>query len=246
MIVLSIIIHFSVHYSDLADVMILGSLPSQREVTNLLTVNSNQRITIQWNAESLPFSGDMDNTDNIEVIVKGFEANIVEDSISEWVTETVMGAAINNVGSTDITFPFFTLIATGPPQCEVKSPYYSLVLVKIYISTTSIVGDNEYYNAIKNLASISNESVEVGIWSHVLFRKFSNDVSSICSHWDDCPIYHRVPLMNLPPCPCNKAQADKPYSGYNKRDTKGKVIVDTILHGNGITCYDKNQLSKYV
>ncbi len=226
--------------------MVLGSSQPGREVTNLLTVKSEQEITIQWNAESLPFSGDVDNTNNIEVMVKGFEANIVEYSISEWVTETVMGAAINNVGNTDITLPFFNLIATGQPQCEVKSPYYSLVMVKIYISTASIVSDNKYYNAIKNLASISNESVEVGVWSHVLFRKFSNDVSSICSHWDECPIYQRVRLMNLPPCPCNKDAADKPYSGYKKRYTKGKEIVDTILRGNKITCYDKNQLTKYV
>ncbi len=242
MIVLLIIIHFSVHYSDLADAMVLGS---SREAINLLTVNSNQRITIQWNAESLPFSGDVDNTDNIKVMVKGFEANIfndsiLEDSISEWV---IVGAT-NNVGSTHIALPFFTL-TSGSPHCEPKSPYYSLVMVKIYIDPKSItVGDNEYYNAIK---SISSATIEVGIWSHVLFRKISSDVSSICSYWDDCPIYHhRVPLMNLPPCPCNKTQADKPYSGYNKRDTKGKEIVDTILHGNGAICYDKNQLIKYV
>ncbi len=223
----------------------------RRTGADLLTVDSNQRITIQWNAESLPFSGDMDNTDNIEVIVKGFEANIVEDSIledsiSEWV---VMGAT-NNVGSTHITLPTFTL-TPGSPHCEPKSPYYSLVMVKIYIDPESIitVGDNEYYNAIK---SISSATIEVGIWSHVLFRKISSDVSSICSHWYDCDLYHhRVPLtmMNLPelpPCPCNKTQADKPYSGYKKRYTKGKEIVDTILRGNGTTCYDKNQLSKYV
>ena len=211
----------------------------------ILIVTSEQEITIEWNEQSLS-NGNVPWTTN--VMVKVFEADICEESISSWVSETgtmIENSVIDNRGRVSFELPTFQ--PRSDDHClvmgQLKSPY-SLVLVKLIIDPSSY--NNKYYNAIRNLQRISTESVEVGIWSHVLLTKNSSTTASICSSWHTFSIYHDVSFMNVAPCPCTKDQANEQNSGYNKRNTAGKELIDAYLHGMGSTCYDQNENEKYV
>ena len=229
--------YYSAHYSDLADVKVL----KQNSDTGILIVGSGEEVTIKWNKQSLS----NDNMGTTKVMVKVFEADICEESIYlhyELVLET-----IPNIANGRFRLPDFPQPPRNADQCQgqLKSPY-SLVLVKLIIDPSS--GNNKYYNAISNLRSISTEP---GIWSHVLFRKVldntvtpANGLYSTCMSWYTPGQYHDVNLTNLAPCPCTETQAEKPFSGYKKRDTEGKKIIDSVLHGTGSTCYVQN--GKYV
>ena len=220
------------HYSDIADVTV--------DPKDLI-VSPRQKLNINWVTSSLLPTADSDI--NVDIILH--EAAVSFNKTVRWIGEYVVGRDLSNDGSAVITIPQ-QLLRSSSSFDEFNSSY-SLIVIQIAVSTSSM-SSNRYWMALKELKQTIDTHVTVGRWTHVLFKRYANDVprsyrrridSFLCSNWLKSSSSHFLPDSNdLDPCPCNRLQAELPQSGFTPRITPGKKIIDEFLHGNDVVCYE--------
>ena len=222
------------HYSDLADVTV---------DPKHLIVSPRQKLNINWITSSLLPTADSDI--NVDIILH--EVAVTFNKTIRWIGEHVVGRDLSNDGSAVITIP--PKLSTSSSSFDEFSSSYSLILIQIAVSTSSM-SSNRYWMALKELKQTIDTHVTVGRWTHVLFRRYANDVPSsyrrrniidsfLCSKWLNSNSSHFFLDFNLlDPCPCNRQQAELPQSEFTPRITPGKKIIDEFLHGSATTWYE--------
>ena len=230
-VIFSWIIFSTEHYSDLADVTL---------DPRYLIISPRQQLNINWITSSLLPTADSDI--NVDIILH--EAAVSFNKTVRWIGKYMIRSDDSNDGIATVTIP--PRLSRSSSFDEFNSSY-SLIVIQIAVSTSS-TSNNQYWKALKELKQTINTNVTVGRWTHVLFRRYANDVphsyirridSFLCSNWlNSISSHFSLDSNDLDPCPCNRLQAELPQSGFTPRITPGKKIIDEFLHGNGIICYE--------
>ena len=218
------------HYSDLADVTL-----DPRH----LIVSPRQQLNINWTSSSLLPTADSDI--NVDIILH--EAAVSFNKTVRWIGEYVVRSDLSNDGSAVITIP--SRLSRSSSSFDEFNSSYSLIVIQIAVSTSS-ASNNQYWRAFNRLVQTTDTHVTVGRWTHVLFRRYANDVpvrrridSFLCSNWLNSNSSHFSLDSNLlDPCPCNRLQAELPQSGFTPMITPGKKIIDEFLYGSATICYE--------
>ena len=220
------------HYSDLADVTV--------DPKDLI-VSPRQKLNINWITSSLLLTADSDI--NVDIILH--EATVSFNKTVRWIGKYMIRSDVSNDGIATITIP--PRLSRSSSSFDEFNSSYSLIVIQIAVSTSSM-SNNQYWRALKELEQTTDRHVTVGRWTHVLFRRYANDVprsyrrridNFLCSNWLNSNSSHFLQDSNdLDPCPCNRLQAELPQSGFTPRITPGKKIIDEFLHGNEIVCYE--------
>ena len=192
---------------------------------------------MEWDETSLIPSGE---NNNLKVNIILHEARAFYDNRIEWTNHVQVANGVNNSGTAQFRLPRRADLPLLRGASAGGAPAYSIVLFQVSIDLSSTSNSNNpYYDALRQLRDSTANTIEAGIWSHVLFRKLKRETNEVsCSKWSESAANHPTSFEGVDACPCTLQQANLPMSTFAPRTTPGKQKLDRFFHGRSSVCYE--------